>query len=65
MNWQAIAWGAGAVVGALNTWLMLNIRLAVSELKTEISEARREDADGLKQWAEEHFERKAAGRSRG
>jgi|GEM_PF-5366083 len=46
------------VAGGANFIMMLVIKAAVSDVKTQIAEARLKDANELREWVERHFERK-------
>jgi hypothetical protein len=50
--WIAIVSGIFTIA---NAFLMLNIKLAISQLRTEIFEKQQEKIEELKRWAESHF----------
>ena len=63
MSWQVanvVATVLLAVAGMANYWVLQAIRLEVTKLRVDIERGRREDADQLKEWAEDRFELKTA-----
>lgn len=46
---------AGTVASIVSVFVMLNIKLAIANLRADILEQRRVDEESIKRWAEERF----------
>lgn len=58
MNIEALAAAVGVVnilFLAFNTSMVLNIKLAITELKAEIEKNRREDGNEVREWVEQRL----------
>lgn len=62
MNWQtwaAIAAVAVPMMGLLNAWLLVQIKVEISSLKIEMLQQRVSDQKEIREWVESEFLRRA------
>lgn len=62
INWEAaqFVWMAVSGLATLGSFVvMLQVRLAIANLKTQIERYRAEDLREMRDWVEEHFVRKS------